>query len=154
MNTLTQKETFILKDLVSQEKLCIKKYESYEKEACDNELKKIFKLLEEEERKHYNALEALLNGNDFSMERGNVAKNYELNPTYTTDSSNNSSKEHDSFLATDAITMEKYVSSAYNFDLFQFGNEKIRKLLSDIESEEQWHAELLYKYKKANNMAQ
>jgi Mn-containing catalase len=62
-------------------------------------------------------------------------------------------KEHDSFLCTDAIAMEKYVSSAYNFDLFQFGNSKLRKLLNDIETEEQNHAEMLYKYKKANMMA-
>ena len=49
--------------------------------------------------------------------------------------------------------MEKYVSGAYNFDLFQFGNSKLRKLLADIEVEEQNHAEMLYKYKQANLMA-
>ena len=61
-------------------------------------------------------------------------------------------KDHDSFLCTDAITTEKYVSSAYNFDLFQFGSTEARKLLADIEVEEQNHAEMMFRYKTVNSM--
>lgn len=37
--------------------------------------------------------------------------------------------------------------------VFAFGDSGVRKLLADIQVEEQNHAEMLYKYKMANNMA-
>ena len=48
---------------------------------------------------------------------------------------------------------EKLVSGEYNSDVFVFGNSDIRKLLADIQIEEQNHAEMLWKYKTANGMA-
>ena len=62
-------------------------------------------------------------------------------------------KLQDAFLATDCIATEKLVSSEYNTEVFAFGSSDIRKLLADIQIEEQNHAEMLYKYKVANNMA-
>ncbi len=62
-------------------------------------------------------------------------------------------KKHDEFLATDCIGTEKLVSGEYNTDVFVFGDTAIRKLLADIQVEEQNHAEMLYKYKVANGMA-
>ena len=153
MINLTEKERFIIEDLKSQEKLCIQKYEFYEEMAYDPELSVLFSRIKKSEQKHLESLNNVLNGNvldsdvnDYSGER------YMPNTTYH-ETSDKLEKDHDSFLATDAITMEKYVSGAYNFDLFQFGNSKLRKLLADIEVEEQNHAEMLYKYKKANAMA-
>lgn len=67
--------------------------------------------------------------------------------------SSNADKEHDAFLATDCIGTEKLVSGEYNTDVFVFGESKIRKLLADIQIEEQNHAEMLFKYKMANGMA-
>jgi hypothetical protein len=61
-------------------------------------------------------------------------------------------KKLDNFLATDCISTEKYVSSEYNSDVFTFADTCIRKLLADIQIEEQNHAEMLYKYKTANGM--
>ena len=152
MVNLTEKERFIIEDLKSQEKLCIQKYAFYEEMAYDPELSELFSQIRESEEKHLNSLNDVLNGmiadvdtNDYSGENYMPRANYHQK-------SNQAEKEHDSFLCTDAITMEKYVSSAYNFDLFQFGNAKLRKLLNDIETEEQNHAEMLYKYKKANGM--
>ncbi len=154
MINLTEKEKFIIEDLKSQEKLCIQKYEFYEEMAYDPELTALFSRIKEQEKKHLQSLTDVLNGkvaevdtNDSSGETYMPQKAYHEN-------SNKLEKDHDSFLCTDAITMEKYVSSAYNFDLFQFGDAKLRKLLNDIETEEQNHAEMLYKYKKANLMAQ
>ena len=154
MINLTEKEKYIIEDLKSQEKLCIQKYAFYEEMAYDPELAELFAQIRESEEKHYNSLNAVLNGNvmDSDVNDDNGAK-YMPQMQYH-QNSNNAEKEHDSFLCTDAITMEKYVSGAYNFDLFQFGNSKLRKLLADIEVEEQNHAEMLYKYKKANLMAQ
>jgi RecG-like helicase len=105
------------------------------------------------EKEHLKSLNSVLAGeipesdvNDYAAQSYRANSNYHQN-------SNQEEKDHDSFLATDAIAMEKYVSGAYNFDLFQFGNNKLRRLLADIEVEEQNHAEMLYKYKVANAMA-
>ena len=54
---------------------------------------------------------------------------------------------------TDCIGTEKLVSGEYNNDVFIFGNSDIRKLLADIQIEEQNHAEMLWKYKTTNGMA-
>jgi len=45
------------------------------------------------------------------------------------------------------------VSADYNTNVFQFGNSEVRKLLNHIQTEEQEHAEMIYKYKKENAMA-
>lgn len=66
---------------------------------------------------------------------------------------NSDDKQNDAFLATDCIGTEKLVSGEYNSDVFAFGKSNIRKLLADIQIEEQNHAEMLYKYKTANGMA-
>ena len=60
---------------------------------------------------------------------------------------------NDAFLATDCIGTEKLVSGTYNDDVFAFGDSGVRKLLADIQIEEQNHAEMLYKYKTVNGMA-
>ena len=62
-------------------------------------------------------------------------------------------KKADNFLVTDLIATEKLVSSEYNTNVFIFADAAIRKLLADIQIEEQNHAEMLYKYKTANGMA-
>ena len=59
---LTEKETTIIKDLQTQEKACIEKYSRYKEEAKDEELKEIFKNIEEQERKHLETLTKVLNG--------------------------------------------------------------------------------------------
>ena len=59
---------------------------------------------------------------------------------------------HDAFLATDAIGTEKLVSGEYNTNVFMFEDSDLRKLMADIQVEEQNHAEMLYKYKTANGM--
>ena len=61
-------------------------------------------------------------------------------------------KKNDEFLATDCIGTEKLVSGEYNGEIFAFGESTVRKLLADIQIEEQNHAEMLYKYKVANGM--
>ena len=121
--------------------------------AYDPELSQLFSRIRQSEEKHLNSLNEVLNGMVAEVDTNDDSGEKYVASTKYHQSSNQAEKEHDSFLCTDAISMEKYVSSAYNFDLFQFGNAKIRKLLNDIETEEQNHAEMLYKYKKANSMA-
>jgi hypothetical protein len=62
-------------------------------------------------------------------------------------------KQNDNFLVTDCIGTEKLVSSEYNTNVFHFADNAVRKLLADIQIEEQNHAQMLYKYKMANGMA-
>ncbi len=84
----------------------------------------------------------------------NDSKGKNYNPAATYDSLGNSEdKKADCYLATDCIGTEKLVSGEYNSDVFVFGNSDIRKLLADIQIEEQNHAEMLWKYKTANGMA-
>ena len=45
------------------------------------------------------------------------------------------------------------VSGEYNSNVFNFGDSDVRKLLADIQIEEQNHAEMLYKYKQVNGMS-
>ncbi len=150
---LTQKETAALKDLQTQEKSCIEKYTRYSKEANDKVLKDLFTELSKDEQQHYESLTEALDGkcptaincND------NKGKIYQPKATYTS-GDNSVAKQDDCFLATDCIGTEKLVSGEYNNDVFIFGDTNIRKLLADIQIEEQNHAEMLWKYKTVNCM--
>ena len=66
---------------------------------------------------------------------------------------NSEDKKNDCFLATDCIGTEKMVSGEYNSNVFVFEDSCLRKLLADIQVEEQNHAEMLYKYKTVNGMS-
>lgn len=150
---LSQKETTALKDLQTQEKSCIEKYTRYSREAHDSVLKDLFTTLSKEEQKHFDSLSQALNGEcpkniDCNDTHG---KDYHPKATYTA-GDNSSDKQEDCFLATDCIGTEKLVSGEYNTDVFIFGDSNLRKLLADIQIEEQNHAEMLWKYKEANGM--
>lgn len=150
---LKEKEKTAIQDLQSQEKTCIEKYSKYANEARDPELKKLFQTLAGKEQQHYDSLSQVLSGtvpdSDCNSSDG---ENYSPKATYDA-MTNSEDKKDDCFLATDCIAMEKLVSSEYNTDVFVFGNSKLRKLLADIQVEEQNHAEMLWKYKTANGMA-
>ncbi len=150
---LNQKESAAIKDLQTQEEMCIKKYEKYHNEAKDPVLKDLFKNLQEREQQHYDSLEQVLTGQVPSCDC-NDSSGREYNPaaTYNTESQLQN-KDSDCYLATDCIATEKLVSSEYNSDVFVFGDPSIRKLLADIQVEEQNHAEMLYKYKTVNGMS-
>lgn len=150
---LTGKETAAIKDLQTQEQTCIEKYGKYSNEAKDPVLKNLFKDLQQNERQHYDSLGQVLSG---TVPSCNVNDSHGKNycPTATYDAATNSEdKKSDCFLATDCIGTEKLVSSEYNTDVFIFGDPDVRKLLADIQVEEQNHAEMLYKYKTVNGMA-
>lgn len=152
MANISEKERYLIKDMQDQEKLCIEKYSKNETAAKDTVLKNLFASIKQDEQKHYDSLEQLMGGTVPSVTSNDTAgKDYNPTATYT-GNFNQADKDNDKFLCTDSITTEKYVSSAYNFSLFQFGNSDIRKLLNDIETEEQNHAEKIYKYKAVNQM--
>lgn len=149
---LSEKESIAIRNLQTQEETCIKKYGKYEKEALDTELKNLFHTIQKAEKEHYNSLEQVLSGKvPNSNCNDSDGKNYCPTGNYNT-SPNEDAKKHDNFLATDAIATEKLVSSEYNSGVFVFANSDVRKLLADIQIEEQNHAEMIYKYKEANSM--
>lgn len=150
---LSEKETTTINDLKTQEKSCIAKYTKYSREAKDPVLRDLFSDIAKEEQTHYDSLDQVLNGTVPSCDC-NDRKGMEYSPQATYTSGDKSEdKQHDCFLATDCIGTEKLVSGEYNSDVFNFGNSKIRKLLADIQIEEQNHAEMLWKYKTVNGMA-
>lgn len=150
---LSEKETAAIKDLQTQEQTCIEKYGRYSTEAKDPVLKNLFTDLQKKEQQHYDSLGQVLNG---TVPKCNVNDSHgkEYSPTATYQSAVESEdKKLDCFLATDCIGTEKLVSSEYNSDVFVFSDPDVRKLLADIQVEEQNHAEMLYKYKTANSMS-
>lgn len=150
---LKEKEKAAIQDLQSQEKTCIEKYQKYAEQAKDPVLKDLFRTLQQKEQQHYASLGQVLNGTVPDTDC-NDSDGANYNPTATYDAmSNSEDKQMDCFLATDCIGTEKLVSSEYNTDVFVFNNSKLRKLLADIQIEEQNHAEMLWKYKTANGMA-
>lgn len=149
---LTEKQVSVVQDLQDQENLCIQKYEHGGEQARDTELKQLFQHLKGREQEHYNKLSQLLTGTCPSLNADpNMGSNYNPSPSYI-GSFNQEDKEFDQFLCGDTIATEKYVSATYNNDLFQFAETDVRKLFSDIQTEEQQHAEMIYKYKTVNNM--
>lgn len=149
---LNEREKTALKDLQTQEQACVEKYHRYTSEAKDPVLKDLFQTIENAEQKHVEAISKTLAGNTPECDcNDNSGKTY--NPTATYDNSDSMDKKSDCFLATDCIASEKLVSGEYNTNVFNFADSAIRKLLADIQIEEQNHAEMLYKYKTANCMA-
>ena len=133
---LSEKETTVIKDLQTQEQCCVEKYERYSKLAKDQVLIDLFTDLHGKEQKHLESLTQVLSGkvpscdcNDSDGKDYNPAATYSMAPS------------------------EELVSSTYNTEVFAFGDPGVRKLLADIQIEEQNHAEMLYKYKTVNSMA-
>ena len=149
---LTEKEISVLKDLYTQEQNCIEKYGKYAELAKDEELKQLFEELKKKEQEHYKTIGQMLNGEVPSCDCNDTAgKEYQPNGSYSK-SEESENKKYDCFLATDCIGTEKLVSGEYNTNVFACSSTSIRKVLADIEIEEQNHAEMLYKYKMANGM--
>lgn len=150
---LSEKERTALKDLQTQEQSCIRKYERYAGEAKDPVLKSLFTDLASHEERHYDTLGQMLSGKTPSCDcNDSDGRNYAPKATYTT-MSTSADKTSDCFLATDCIGSEKLVSGEYNNNVFIFGDSDVRKVLADIQIEEQNHAEMLYKYKTVNGMS-
>lgn len=148
---LSQKESQLITELKNQEQLCVQKYDFYAKQAKDPELKNLFKKISKHEKAHGEMLDNLLQGTVPTVKnRTPLASKYEPTASHPGDQA---CKEFDKFLCTDIITTEKYVATAYNDDLFYFASTDVRNVLNAIMTDEQNHAEMIWKYKVANKMA-
>ena len=150
---LNEKERAAIMDLQTQEKSCVEKYGKYAQQAKDPELKSLFETLQGKEQKHYDSLGQVLSGTVPQCDCNDADGKYYMPKASYDAMSWSEEKQNDAFLATDCIATEKLVSGEYNTDVFVFGDSGVRKLLADIQVEEQNHAEMLYKYKTANGMA-
>ena len=127
---LKEKERTVIQDLQTQEKSCIEKYGKYAQQARDPELKSLFQTLQKKEQEHYDSLSQVLSGTVPQVNcNDSDGRDYQPKATYTS-----------------------VMSGEYNSDVFAFEDSGVRKLLADIQVEEQNHAEMLYKYKTVNGM--
>lgn len=150
---LSEKETAAIKDLQTQERTCIEKYKRYSNQAKDPVLKELFQTLSKKEEKHLSSLKQVLLGSVPMVDCNDTdGRDYQPKATYGK-MEESEDKNADSFLATDCIGTEKLVSTEYNSNVFKFSDAALRKLLADIQIEEQNHAEMIYKYKTVNGMA-
>ena len=149
--TLTQKETTLLTDLASQEKLCIEKYGKYSEAAHDPELKTLFSNLKTNEQKHLDTINQILSGTEVKMPSESPSAE-QAKLACTPSSVSEADKQNDAYLCKDALSMEKHVSSVYNTGVFEFTSPILRDTLAHIQKEEQNHGEKLYNYLSCNNM--
>lgn len=151
MAQLTQKETSLLKDLKSQEKLCVDKYTKHASAAMDGQLKELFTKIANVEQQHYNTI--------CSIEQGTVPAAGEnggqQTPTVFTakySMGDAPDKQSDCYLCSDVLATEKHASALYDTCIFEFKDEQLRKVLNHIQSEEQHHGKEIYDYMATNNM--
>lgn len=146
--TLSEKEKSLLKDLRSQEQLCVEKYAKYANDACDDQLKNIFTQIDQQERHHLQLLDQINSGTVPQVSNEEQASKPNVQPS----SCPQQQKQEDAFMCSDSLATEKHVSAEYNTCLFEFADPQIRNVLNHIQKEEQQHGEDLYTYLAANNM--
>ena len=98
--TLTPKETSLLKDLRSQEQLCIEKYSRSSTQACDGQLKNLFTQLGQTEMQHLQTIDQLLSGTLPQMGGGQQSQ-----AQFTAGSCCPADKQKDAFLCADAYRL-------------------------------------------------
>ena len=146
---LTQKESTLIKDLKGQEQLCIDKYTKHAECAADPQLKQLLNRIADVERGHLNTLNQIEQGAAPTV--GGPSQTQI--PTFTAyHTSETPAKQQDFYLCSDLLTTEKHASNLYNTCVFEFGQTPLRQVLNHIQTEEQEHGDMIYKYMKANNM--
>ena len=179
---LRQKERMLLEDLKKEENLCVIKYQSYAQQAQDTQLSQLFNKLAGEEQKHYTTVEQLLQSGGQSqtsqqsqggaqMSQGggkggqmNLASSGMQSAQSMGMNSQPSGKVNlsqsvsggnsDQHMLHDMLSMEKYVSSAYDTSVFESAQPNVRKALQQIQQDEQGHGEQLFQYMNSHGMYQ
>ena len=146
---LTQKESTLIKDLKGQEQLCIDKYKKHAECAADPQLKQLFNRIADVERGHMNTLNQIEQGAAPTVGGSSQTQI----PTFTAyHTSETPAKQQDFYLCSDLLTTEKHASNLYNTCVFEFGQTQLRQVLNHIQTEEQEHGDMIYKYMKANTL--
>ena len=148
--SLTQKETTLLKDLKGQEQLCADKYKKHAEVAHDAQLKQLFTELSNVEQSHYQMLTDIESGRLPGTGNNQSAGSNSFTAAYT--ATETPEKKADAYLCSDLLATEKHVSALYNTCVFEFGQPELRKVLGQIQTDEQKHGEKIYQYMKTNAM--
>jgi len=151
MMTFTQKETLLLKDLISQEELCVEKYTNHAEAACDPGLSTMFKDIGMTEEQHLDTLTQLSGGTVPAMGSGGKKPMVPQQPFYT-GQKQAEDKQVDKFLCADILATEKHASGLYDMSIFEFRDVGVRNVLNHIQKEEQEHGEKVYAYMEKNGM--
>lgn len=146
---LDQKEMGLLKDLKGQEQLCVEKYTKYAAQAYDAQLKNLFERIADVERGHLETINKIEGGQKSFNTSSSSSAQPTFSATYTGESSE---KKNDAYLCSDLLSTEKHASHLYDTCIFEFKDESLRKVLNDIQSEEQGHGKMIFDYMKANSM--
>jgi spore coat protein CotF len=153
---LTQKETSLLKDLRSQEQICVDKYNRYSSQACDKQLSQLFSSIGQTEQQHVSTIDQIMSGAVPSMSSGQQqAASPSITPAYNNQAAaqnQTQNKNNDAYLCSDALSTEKHVSSVYNTSIFEFKDPALRNVLNHIQKEEQEHGKKIYDYMSVNGM--
>lgn len=160
MMNWTQKEASLLKDLKSQEQLCVDKYGKYAQQANDPELQQLFRSIQKNEQQHLQMVTELMGG-QMPQQTGGQQQSQQNQPQTSAACrcaqqgiSIQQAMEQDKYLCQDALCTEKEVSGAYNVSIFEFRDPQVRQLLNQLQTAEQQHGEMLYQYMARNGMYQ
>jgi len=163
---LSQKETSLLKDQLSHEKVCIEKYRNYAEATTDQQLKQLFQNLAQQEQQHYNTINQILSGQVPSMNQSQTGQSQQQmsmqnqqgggqTQSYAGSMSagmQNAAGTNNASLCNDMLMTEKYVSGAYNTAIFEFADSNVRQALNHIQKEEQQHGEAIFNYMQSKGM--
>ena len=149
---LTQKETSLLKDLKSQEKLCVEKYTKYSSVALDPQLKELFTSIANIEQQHLNTITQIENGTVPQAGQGGSQQSVKSSFNECYGLGDTPDKQADCYLCSDLLADEKHVSSVYNTSVFEFRDAALRDTLNHIQKEEQEHGKAIFDYMSMNNM--
>jgi rubrerythrin len=147
---LTQKELTLIKDLKGQEQLCIDKYRKHAACATDPQLKQLFEQIASVEQEHLNTLTQMEQGQAPGVSGGQSSTITTFAAYHT--QADTPEKQQDCYLCSDLLATEKHASGLYNTCVFEFGQSELRKVLNHIQTEEQNHGEMIYRYMQANHM--
>ncbi len=145
---LTTKETELLKDLSTSEKLCTDKYTKHAAAAKDPQLRDLFSRIASEEQHHLDMINDIKAGNVPTISSGSKSQPT-FSQTYTGETEN---KTNDCYLCNDLLTMEKHASHLYDTCVFEFAQQPLRDVLNHIQTEEQGHGKAIYDYMSTNSM--
>lgn len=165
---LTQKERMLLEDQKKQEELCIKKYTEAAQRAKDPQLQQLFTTYAAQERKHYQTVEQILNGQAPQLQQGSQAGQQQQGNQQpgsqaggqqqpgpnTTVGTTALAGQSDADLCNDLLSTEKYVSGAYDTTIFECTDSQVRQALNHIQKEEQQHGEGIFNYMQQHGMYQ
>ncbi len=168
---LTQKEQSLVKDQLSHEEICIKKYSAYAKLTKSQELRNLFNELAQEEQNHYDTLNRYLGNQGGTQQiggnqQGDTKKGFTMaGADFETGSFDNQTHQwsaygqepwqaqqgqtgaaDDAAICQDMLMTEKYISGAYDTTVFESVNPQLRKDLQKIQGDEQKHGEKIFNY--------